>query len=129
MFCSIIFGPEFACVEQEFIISLKVRERGLEKAGTNYVCNTHTHPPSHTTTHTYLKGQSNEIFDLQFFHNSNLPRPLTNGLTFFRVWLRIRWDIRFLGSKKLISRGIIPRGVKKKFVSYNFLYIKNVALK
>ena len=29
----------------------------------------------------YLKGQSNEIFDLQFFfHNSNLPGPRTNGV-------------------------------------------------
>ena len=29
----------------------------------------------------YLKGQSNEIFDLQFFfHNSNLPGSLTNGV-------------------------------------------------
>ena len=30
-----------------------------------------------------LKGQSNEIFDLQFFHNSNLPGPLTNELKYF----------------------------------------------
>ena len=26
----------------------------------------------------HLKGQSNEIFDIQFFPNSNLPGPLTN---------------------------------------------------
>ena len=31
-----------------------------------------------------LKGQSNKIFNLQFFfHNSNLPGPLANGLTKF----------------------------------------------
>ena len=39
----------------------------------------------------YLKGQSNEIFDLQFFFNiSNLPGPLTNGLKYFRFWLSFR---------------------------------------
>ena len=27
-----------------------------------------------------LKGQSNKIFGLQFFHNLNLSEPLTNGL-------------------------------------------------
>ena len=45
-----------------------------------------------------LKGLSNKIFDLQFFSysNSNLPGPLTNGLTYFRFWSRIRRVVRAL---------------------------------
>ena len=35
-----------------------------------------------------LKGQSNKLFDPHFFHPSNLPGPLTNGLKYFRFWLR-----------------------------------------
>ena len=31
-----------------------------------------------------LKGQSNEILDPHFFHNSNQPGPLTNELKYFR---------------------------------------------
>ena len=49
---------------------------------------------------------------------------MTNGLKYFRVWLRIR----FLGSEKLTPRGILPRGVKKKFESSTFYKMKNVAL-
>ena len=37
-----------------------------------------------------LKGQSNEIFDLHFFHYSNLPGPLINGFKYLRFWLRFR---------------------------------------
>ena len=37
-----------------------------------------------------LKGQSNEIFDLQFFYHLNQPGPLTNGLNYFRFW----WSFR-----------------------------------
>ena len=33
---------------------------------------------------------SNEIFELQFFQNANLPGPLTNGLKYSRFLLRIR---------------------------------------
>ena len=29
------------------------------------------------------KNESNEIFDIQFFHNSNMPGPLTNQLKYF----------------------------------------------
>ena len=60
-----------------------------------------------------LKGQSNEIFDLLFFHHFNQPGPLTNGLKDFRIWFRFRRDIRILIVKKLTRRGMIPRGVKK----------------
>ena len=35
-----------------------------------------------------FKGQSSEIFDPHFCHHSNLPGLLTNGLKYFRIWLR-----------------------------------------
>ncbi len=41
----------------------------------------------------FLKGQSNEIFYLQFFHWWTPLKPLTRFLKTFRVWLGIRWDI------------------------------------
>ena len=50
------------------------------------------------------KGQSNEIFDLHFFHNSNLPGPLTNGLKYSQFCLRIHRVIRIFQS----PRGMIP---------------------
>ena len=37
-----------------------------------------------------IKGQSNEIFNSSFFHNSNQAVPLTDGLKYFQFWLRIR---------------------------------------
>ena len=42
-----------------------------------------------------FKGQSNEIF-YRFFHTSSLPDPgpLSNGLKYFRFWLRFRRIIR-----------------------------------
>ena len=36
-----------------------------------------------------FKGQSNEIFDLPYFCESNPPGPLTKGIKYFRFWLRI----------------------------------------
>ena len=44
-------------------------------------------------------------------HNSNLHVPLTNGLKYFRLWLRFRRVIKTLVSKKLTRQGMIPRGV------------------
>ena len=35
------------------------------------------------------EAYSNEIFDLQFFHHSNQPGPLTNGLKYFRLFVKI----------------------------------------
>ena len=35
----------------------------------------------------WLKGQSNEIFDPHFFHHSNLPESLSNGLKCFWLFL------------------------------------------
>ena len=43
-----------------------------------------------------LKGQSNEIFDLHFFHYLILPGALTNGLSYFRFRFRFRRAIRIL---------------------------------
>ena len=87
----------------------------------------------------FLKGQSNEIFDLQFFlNNSNMPvqMQLTNRFKYFRFWLRICWVIRILSKKIWLPRvsypgesispgyhtpasqsprGIIPQPVNKKF--------------
>ena len=57
-----------------------------------------------------IKRQSNEIFDLHFFHYSNLSGPLTNGLKYFRFWLRFRGVIQILGSTKLTRRGMKPWG-------------------
>ena len=34
----------------------------------------------------FLKGQSNDIFDLHFFQHSNRPGSVTNGLKYFRFW-------------------------------------------
>ena len=50
-----------------------------------------------------------------FFHHSNRPVPLTNGLKCFRFWFHFRRDIRILVWKKLTPRSIILHGVKKKF--------------
>ena len=76
-------------------------------------------PESWTTDNqTYvlnLKGQSNESFDLNFFHYLNQPGPLTNGLKYLRFWFRR--VIQILGNKKndspkrLTCRNIIPWGV------------------
>jgi hypothetical protein len=41
----------------------------------------------------FLKGQSNEIFYLWFFHWWTPLKPLTRFLKTFRIWLRIQWDI------------------------------------
>ena len=44
----------------------------------------------------FLKKQSKKIFNLHFFHHSNQPRPLTNGLNYFRFWLCFRRVIQIL---------------------------------
>ena len=64
----------------------------------------------------WLKGQSNEIFDLQFFfHNSNKPVPLTNGFKYFWIWLSFCWFIRIFVAKKLTLREL-----KKSFSQESF---------
>jgi hypothetical protein len=41
-----------------------------------------------------LKGQRHVIFDLQFFRQSIISRPLINTLKYFRILFRIRRAIR-----------------------------------
>ena len=52
-----------------------------------------------------LKGQSNEIFDLHFFHNSNLPGPLTNRLKYFQTAISElpRWNFTICSGSKYSS--------------------------
>ena len=38
----------------------------------------------------YIKGTVHRDFRLSFFHHSNLPGSLTNGLKYFRFWSRFR---------------------------------------
>ena len=52
----------------------------------------------------YLKGQSNEILYLQFFHHSNLLEHL-KILKYFRFWLRIRRIMQIL------ALGILETGL------------------
>ena len=71
-----------------------------------------------------LKGQSNEIFDLQFFHPLHPLRSLTSGKKYFRFWSRFCreklrgqiWRIFVLTSFKIIS--ISLRGVNSHFIKY-----------
>ena len=42
-----------------------------------------------------LKGQTNEIFNLQFFHNLNLPGPLTNGLNKSSFLVKVLRSLKF----------------------------------
>ena len=56
----------------------------------------------------YLNWQSNEIFDIQVLHNSNLLGPLANRLKCF--WFRFRWIIRFLSFVKKTDHGSRLRG-------------------
>ena len=83
-----------------------------------------------------LKGQSNEILEPHFFHNSNQLGPLTNELKYFRFWFRFRRDIHIfknfpgvcdLGesispgyhtAQSQSPRGIILRKVNLPGVSY-----------
>ena len=50
----------------------------------------------------YIKGTVHRDFRLSFFHHSNLPGSLTNGLKYFRFWSRFRRVVQ-------IFQGIILR--------------------
>ena len=54
-----------------------------------------------------IKGTVQQDFRTSFFHNSNLPGPLTNGLKYFRFWLRIHSVIQIVQSPWVM----IPRWV------------------
>ena len=65
-----------------------------------------------------LKGQSNEIFYLQFFfiysyNNSNLPGSLANEVKYLQFWLRIRRVVRIgiFQSPRGINDSTYPRRV------------------
>ena len=60
-----------------------------------------------------LKGQFNEILDLQFCHHSNLSGPLTNGLKYFRILLYLWCDIQISVAKKTDSPGYDAPRIKK----------------
>ena len=65
---------------------LELRENGTEAACFDYL------EVSHLLIFLclHLKGQSNEIFAPYFFHQTNRPGPLTNGLKYFRIWYCFR---------------------------------------
>ena len=62
------------------------------------------------------------------FHHSNLSGTLTNGLEYFRFWLRFRRVIQMLVLKNWLPRVSYTRGVKQKCYSRNFSKMQNVAL-
>ena len=65
-----------------------------------------------------LKGQSNEIFDLQFFFlNSNQPGPRTNGVKIFSSLV-----------KNLLSYSIFTLGSPKRLILALFTKLKNVVI-
>ena len=94
-----------------------------------------------------LKGQSNEIIDLQFYSSFEPTCATDQRLKYFRFWLRIRWVIQILSPKIWLPgvsypgesvspgyhtlasqspRGIIPLRVNLPGVSYPGESIKNL---
>jgi hypothetical protein len=76
----------------------------------------------------FLKGQCHDIFDPRFFFKSiNPPRTLIHVLKPFRIWLRIRRDIRFGNSQNRIPRSQWDRGiwlfVRVLTFSSNYMYV------
>ena len=57
-------------------------------------------PGQYQFNFSFLKGQSNKLFNLHFFPYFNMHGPLNNGLKYFRFWLRFRRIIKTLGLKK-----------------------------
>ncbi len=55
-----------------------------------------------------LKGQCHEIFDFWFFHESVFPQPLSIPLGLFRIFSKIRKDIR----SSRCSTGVVDTGDK-----------------
>ena len=64
----------------------------------------------HKENKCFLKGTVQQEFHPSFFQYSYLPGPLTNGLKYFRFWLRFRGVIKILGLKEQTRQGMIPRG-------------------
>jgi hypothetical protein len=59
-------------------------------------------------------------YSIRFFHQWNLNRPLTNGLKLFRMWLRIRWDIRFESLQIWFPRGHWQNAASKNPLNWDF---------
>jgi hypothetical protein len=89
------------------LFSTRVRDPGPQKFGSESVINgTTTDPdPSFNKETNYekplflhfcdfLKGQCHEIFCIWFFHESVSPKPLSIPLGPFRIFSKIRGDIR-----------------------------------
>ncbi len=57
-----------------------------------------------------LKGQCQEIFCFWFFHESVSPKPLIISLGPFRIFSKIRWDIR----SSRFATGVVETGGKWK---------------
>jgi hypothetical protein len=55
-----------------------------------------------------LKGQCHEIFDFWFFHESVSPKPVSVPLGPFRIFLKIRGDIR---KSRCTTDGKIATGI------------------
>ena len=75
-----------------------------------------------------LKGQSNEIFDFQFFHNLKLSGKLTNELKYFWFWLRIRWDIRIFLSPWYPGKSIFQGYDSQASQSPRSIILKRVSI-
>ncbi len=55
-----------------------------------------------------LKGQCHEIFDFSFFYESVSPKPLSLPLWSFRIFSKIRRDIR----SSRCTTGVVDTGGK-----------------
>ena len=68
-------------------------------------------PGQYQVNFSFLKGQSNQIFDLHFFPYSKLLGPLTNGKKYLSILVQISRKHLNFGFKKMTHWGMIPLGV------------------
>jgi hypothetical protein len=62
-----------------------------------------------------LKGQSHEIFDFWFFYESVSPKPLSIQLGPFRIFSKIRGDIRSSRfATSVVDTGVVDTSGKCK---------------
>ncbi len=67
---------------------------GLKQLTTDKKANAGLTFPSIPAFRHYLKGRCHKIFAFRFFHAPVSPKPLSIQLGLFRIWLKIRRDIR-----------------------------------
>ena len=67
-----------------------------------------------------------DFWALVFFHHSNQPGPMTNGLKCFRFWSSFRRVIQILVLDKLTPRSIILGAVKNKCYHRTYLQIRKM---